>query len=281
MHLRLESFDGPLDLLLHLIKVQEINIFNIPILLITEQYLGFLRQVPELDFHTAGEYLAMAAQLIEIKAYSLLPALQNQLPDAQNLDEMGEEDPRKPLVKDLLEYESIKMASFQLDALKILGRDVFPSGEFKRRELEFEELVHPIRGNSFDLVIAFERSLLRFAERMSAPTVKVRAQKITIHKKMIQLLRRFDKLPESTFLELTEECESRYELIVTFMAMLELAKAKLLTVEQEELFGPIRILPGPSFGEDIPGIEGEEVEDEVPAPVVTKPPARNSRKALS
>src|SRR3712207_1763947 len=102
MHLRLESFDGPLDLLLHLIRVQEINVFNIPISTITEQFLSFLGQFPELEFHLAGEYLAMAAQLIEIKAQMLLPALQNKLSDPHSLAEMSEDDPRRPLVEQLL-----------------------------------------------------------------------------------------------------------------------------------------------------------------------------------
>ena len=115
MHLRLENFDGPLDLLLHLIKAQELNIFNIPIAIITEQYLSFLKQVPALDFHSAGEYLAMAAQLIEIKANLLVPVLQNNLQESQTLEDIPEDDPRRVLVEQLLEEVILLVHLFQLE----------------------------------------------------------------------------------------------------------------------------------------------------------------------
>jgi segregation and condensation protein A len=209
MHLRLESFDGPLDLLLHLIKVQEMNIFNIPMAIITEQFLSFLKQVPELDFHQAGEYLAMAAQLIEIKVAMLIPALQNRIADGiLGLDEMGDQDPRKPLVAALLEREALLRAVAQLDAMSLLGRDVFPSGAHQRIQAEFEHIEAPIKGDSFSLVLAFEQVLLRYAREKTVPVVKVHAQKITIQKKMELVKFKFEMQEEFFFKELVSVCES-------------------------------------------------------------------------
>ncbi|MEY3901253.1 MAG: hypothetical protein RL189_559 [Pseudomonadota bacterium] len=265
MYLRLENFDGPLDLLLHLIKQQEINIFNIPISLVAEQYLVFLRNAPMLDFHSAGEFLAMAAQLLEIKANLLVPALQNKLVDAQSLEDIPADDPRRPLVESLLEFEAIREACERLDRLSILGRDVFPSGECVRREDEYDKLLAPIKGDSFSLVIAFERMLLRFAQSQTAPTVKVRAQKVTIQSRMVVIKRRLELTQHVTLRELFEDCETRYDLIVTIMATLELAKAHHVLLQQDELFSPIIILIGEKFYEAAPefGDEGSPAQPQV------------------
>lgn len=269
MYLRLENFDGPLDLLLHLIKQQEINIFNIPISIVAEQYVAFLRNAPMLDFHSAGEFLAMAAQLLEIKANLLVPALQNRLVDAQSLEDIPEDDPRRPLVESLLEFEAIREACERLDRLSILGRDVFPSGEATRREEENEKLHTPIKGDAFSLVIAFERMLLRFAQSQSAPTVKVRAQKVTIQSRMVVIKRRLEMTQQVTLRELFDDCETRYDLIITIMATLELAKAHHVLLRQEELFSPVIITIGEKFYEAAPefGDEGSPANPPVkPSP---------------
>ena len=252
MHLRLQSFDGPLDLLLHLIKVQEMNIFNIPMALITDQFLSFLKQVPELDFHQAGEYLAMAAQLIEIKVALLIPALQNRVVDeATALDDIPDGDPRKALVQALLEKEALMRAVNQLDSLSLLGRDVFPSGAHLRLQSEYEHLEAPIKGDPFSLVLAFEQVLLRFARSKNVQTVKVHAQKITIQKKMALIKQKFLLEEEFLFRDVAVICESRYELIVTLMAVLELSKAGQLLLQQSEIFGPILLQKGKLFEEEV------------------------------
>jgi segregation and condensation protein A len=263
MYLRLENFDGPLDLLLHLIKQQEINIFNIPISLVAEQYVAYLRNVPTLDFHSAGEFLAMAAQLLEIKANLLVPALQNKLVDAQSLEDIPEDDPRRPLVESLLEFEAIREACEKLDKLSILGRDVFPSGEASRREDEYDKLLAPVKGDAFSLVIAFERMLLRYAQNQTAPTVKVRAQKVTIQSRMVVIKRRLEMTQQVTLRDLFNDCETRYDLIVTIMATLELAKAHHVLLRQDELFSPVVITIGEKFYEDSPelGEDGPKASD--------------------
>ena len=258
MHLRLENFDGPLDLLLHLIKAQELNIFNIPIFIITEQYLSFLRQVPELDFLTAGEYLAMAAQLIEIKANLLIPVLQkNSALNAESLEELSQEDPRKLLVEQLLEFEALKKASEILHALNANAQDIFSSNEHKRREDEFSQFEHPIKGNPFDLIIALERILLKYSNH-STPKVIVKAQKITIQQKMDIVKKRLEEFETVTLKDLILDCLSRYELIVVIMAVLELCKANHVNLFQSGIFAEVELTKGNKFYDDTTNLQDIE-----------------------
>jgi segregation and condensation protein A len=258
MHLRLENFDGPLDLLLYLIKAQELNIFNIPIAYITEQFLSFLKQAPELDFHTAGEYLTTAAQLIEIKANMLIPVLQRRLHDPHSLEEIQEEDPRKQLVEQLLEFEALKKASEFLAQAGKMQEEIIPSHEFKRREEELSCFEHPIKGNPFDLVIAFERILLKFSSQKPTARVTIRAQKITIQHKMITIKKQLITCDSFTLKDFIVACLSRYELIVTIMAVLELCKANHLHISQEVAFGDIIITKGTQFFEEATSLTGME-----------------------
>lgn len=256
MHLRLENFDGPLDLLLYLIKTQELNIFNIPIVYITEQFLGLLKQVPELDFLMAGEYLATAAQLIEIKANMLIPVLQRNIQEPQNLDEIQGEDPRKPLVEQLLEFEALRKASELLAAAGQIQQEIIPSGEHKRREDEFAAFEHPIQGNPFNLVISLEKVLLKFSQQKAAPRVTIRAQKVTIQHKMVEIKTRLREKEGLTLRDLVEECLSRYDLIVTIMAMLELCKANHLHIVQDAPMADIVLFKGVFFEqEDAPVVD--------------------------
>lgn len=250
MHLRLENFDGPLDLLLHLIKTQELNIFNIPIFNITEQYLSFLKQVPELDFLNAGEYLAMAAQLIEIKANLLVPVLQK-TPALQptDINEISETDPRKLLVEQLLEFEAFKKASEILQTLNSNVQEIYSSSEYKRRDEEFSNFEHPIKGNPFDLIISLERILLKYSNH-SFPKVIVKSQKITIQQKMELIKKHLEHNEIITLNNLILECLSRYELIVVIMAVLELSKANHINIFQIEMFGDIELSKGNKFYEN-------------------------------
>jgi segregation and condensation protein A len=263
MQLLLDGWEGPLGVLLHLIKTQALNIFNIPIVLITRQYLDFVYQSRDLSFDRAGEYLSMAAELVEIKAKFLIPALQNRInEEAQSLDEMSPEDPRRPLVEKLLEFEAIKAAVEELEATPQLGRDSFVSGEFKRREDEFSEFPVPIKGNAYDLAIALEKVLLKFANEQQAPKVRVHKQRVTIHQRMLDLQERFKNVSECMLTDFHDECKDRYEFIVTVMAALELCKIGQILIEQVELFGPMKFLVGPKFGEDFVNPEPEDAKKE-------------------
>jgi segregation and condensation protein A len=265
MHLRLANFDGPLDLLLHLIKVQEINVFNIPIVRVTEQFLVFIRQVPELNFSEAGEYLAMAAQLVEIKSKMLLPNYESDGDEVQTLADVSDDDPRKPLVEQLLEHEAaaIRAAAQELEAAALLGDSMLPSGEPRRRAEEWESLPRPLKGDPFQLLLAFEKVLLSFAKGRSVPKVTVRSQRITIHTRMEQLKEKFGLRQSWLFSELLEDCTDRYELIVTLMAVLELCKARQLDFIQEYIYGPIQIVQGDRFMDPTPGTEADD-RDEAP-----------------
>lgn len=265
MHLSLSNFDGPLDLLLHLIKVQEINIFNIPIERVSAQFLAFIREVPSLNFSLAGEYLATAAQLVEIKSRMLLPNFEPDAREAESLDDMSDDDPRKTLVAQLLEQEAaqLRAAASELEQAGRFGASSFGSGEFRRREEEWDSLPRPLVGDALQLLLAFERVLLEFARERSVPTVRVRAQRISIHTRMEQLKDKFALKPDSSFAELLEDCETRYELIVTLMAVLELCKAKQLDYRQEFTYGPIDIFQGERFSDPTPGSEGIDGEDAV------------------
>ena len=260
MHLRLQNFDGPLDLLLFLIKSQEINIFNIPVAIVTEQYLGYLRRAVDLDFAQAGEYVAMAAQLIEIKASLLLPTVQQI--GLENPEELAEDDPRKPLVEQLLQYEAIRSACVELNGFQIWGRDVFGSGEWKRREEEFEELSRPLKGDPFSLVIALEAVLLKFADRKKPPKVTVRAQTIGIQERMNHVRQVFAHVTEANLMDIFCDCSSRYELIVTFMAILELAKSQHILIIQLESLGTVTLSRGPRFGDVVPVVDENHAQNE-------------------
>jgi segregation and condensation protein A len=266
MRLRLQSFDGPLDVLLHLIKVQELNIFNIPIALVTEQFLSFLHMVPELDFQIAGEYLAMAAQLIEIKTSLLIPALQNKLPEnIQALEDIPEDDPRKQLVQLLLEYESIRIAAQQLEASLQGTPTTFAPKQYKRLLEEFKHIEAPIVGDAFSLTLSLERVLLNLANKDFAPRVKVLAQRITIQSKMLEIKIHFEAEPNEYFCTLKEflwKCEDRYELIVTLMAVLELSKAGHLFISQQNENEQIFLKRGLKFHEDAPELLEESAAKE-------------------
>ncbi len=252
MHLKLENFDGPLDLLLYLIKTQDINVFDIPIVNITMQFLGFIREAGELDIQLAGDYLAMAAQLIEIKTNSLLPILQDKPLTAESLEDISDADPRKPLVEQLLEYEAYKKASETLAQKSALFADVYPSSEFKRRAEEWDAFERPIKGNQFDLAIVFEKILLQYSHIKTLPKVVVQTQKITIEQKMDDIRQTLGGTTVPIALKaLILKCDSRYELIVLLMALLELCQRRQLVLMQSDQFEDIYLTAGIQFVEEL------------------------------
>ena len=245
IQLKLETFDGPLDLLLHLIKIHEVDIFNIPIVLITHQYLSYLSQVKDLDFQQAGEYLAMASQLVEIKAKMLIPILQNKpIQEEVEGEESGSADPRKNLIAQLLEYQMIKGLASQFAIKNEEFHNTFISGEPQRRADEFESYakVGHFFGNPLDLLIAYERAILKFQKDQKDPKVKVLKQKITIQERMERLLEELDFSGTLMFFDLLWRCQSRYEAIILILAILELAKEKCFDLVQEKPLGDILLL---------------------------------------
>jgi segregation and condensation protein A len=226
---QLEIFEGPLDLLLHLIKKSELSITDIPIAVITEQYLATLELMQTLNLDVAGEFLVMAATLIHIKSRTLLPAADDET------DEEDGPDPRAELVRRLLEYQRYKDAAAELQQRELLTRDVFaralaPAVEAPPRE--FREV------SVFELLEALKRVLDRLPKDI---VHEVTLEKVTVREKMTLLLDRLRQHGRVLFESLFSDSRSRMEIIVSFLAMLELVKMRAIRILQEELAGPIVI----------------------------------------
>lgn len=218
-----------MDLLLHLIKKNEVSITDIPIATITAQYLSTLELMQSLNLDVAGEFLVMAATLIHIKSRMLLP------PGEEEDEEEEGGDPREELIRRLLEYQRFKEAAEELEKREILRRDVFvrPSEVPDEMEsVEFEGL------SLFDLISALRHVLERFPEER---VYEVTLERISVREKMSSLLDDLHRRGKVIFQSLFEAAVSRLEVVVTFLAMLELVKIRAIRVVQEEREGPIVI----------------------------------------
>jgi segregation and condensation protein A len=226
---QLEIFEGPLDLLLHLIKKNEVSITDIPIASITEQYLATLDLMESLSLDVAGEFLVMAATLIHIKSRMLLPA------GADEADEDEGSDPRNELVRRLLEYQRFKDAADQLEQREILTRDVFI-----RSAMPVEEAAAPAfrELSVFELLNALKRVIDRLPKDVFH---QVELDKITVREKMTLLLDKLRAEGRVVFEELFNQAKTRMDVVVMFLAMLELVKVRAIRIFQEQATGPIVI----------------------------------------
>ncbi len=221
----LEAFEGPLDLLLYLIKRQNLEILDIPIARITHQYMQYIEVMQELQLDLAGEYLLMAAMLAEIKSRMLLPR--------PSFEEDDEEDPRAELVRRLQEYERYKQAAEELDQLPRLERDLFPAiVEFPDRVVQQE----PPAVSLDDLLQAFADVLER-AEMYSHHHVT--REPLSVRERMGIVLSRLSADDYVQFTSLFTLDEGRAGAVVTLLAILELLKESLVSLEQNEINGPI------------------------------------------
>ncbi|GFO57227.1 segregation and condensation protein A [Geomonas sp. Red276] len=226
---QIEQFEGPLDLLLHLIKKNEVDIYNIPIAAITRQYLEYMELLKELNLDIAGEFLVMAATLLQIKSRMLLPVERD--------DEEAEvEDPRAELVRRLLEYQRYREAGSDLVARDLLGRDVF-ARKFASPELaEMAPEEEPADVELFELIEAFRKVL----SRVSVDTFhNVGADGISIADRISEVLSLLHEKRTLRFEELFHDGMTRDLLVVTFLSMLELCKLKLIRITQVESLGSI------------------------------------------
>ncbi|ACH39309.1 chromosome segregation and condensation protein ScpA [Citrifermentans bemidjiense Bem] len=227
---QIEEFEGPLDLLLHLIKKNEVDIYNIPIAAITRQYLEYMELMKELNLDIAGEFLVMAATLLQIKSRMLLPATQEEDGEAEV------EDPRAELVRRLLEYQRYRDASQLLSARNLLGRDVF-ARTFDSPELaEMEPQEEPADVELFELIEAFQRVLARVSVDTFHDVV---ADGISIADRIGVVLSVLHAEKTVCFDALFTTGMTRDLLVVTFLSILELAKMKLIRVVQVESLGSI------------------------------------------
>jgi segregation and condensation protein A len=223
---KVDIFEGPLDLLLHLIKQNQLDIYDIPIALITEQYLEYIKIMKALDLTIAGEFLVMAATLMHIKSRMLLPA------PVEEEEEEGE-DPRAELVLRLVEYKRFKEAAVHLSQQPLLERDVFIRPPHEMEIIEDGE----IEADLFHLIDAL-RELLERQEMEAFHEVTLDA--VTLREKIRELYERLQGVREAiAFSDLFPPFASRVELIVTFLALLELIKSGMLRAFQREVFGPL------------------------------------------
>jgi len=235
----LKDFDGPLDLLLHLIKINEMDILDIPIVEITEQYLAFLRSEEERNLDVAGEFLVMAASLMRIKSRFLLPRpeIEDDLADVS-----FEEDPRDALMEQLLEYQKYQNAA----------------GDLREREegrmLQFGRAPMPVPPDTqiaplpeglvlLDLQLAFNDMLARRQKNQHRPRTMA-GETWSIKQQMQTIVERVTQSGSLTFQDLFERHADRDKLVTTFLALLELVRHQHLNVKQSDRFGEIEIEPG-------------------------------------
>jgi segregation and condensation protein A len=230
---RLEQFEGPLDLLLHLIKKNEVNIHDIPIALITQQYLDAIALIQELNLDVAGDFLVMAATLIHIKSKMLLPR-----PETAAPIEGDEDDPRDTLVRRLLEHQKFKAAAELLHEREQVRSAQWQRPDERVADLAGEGYEAEIEVDLFSLMSAFQAVVQR---AMNRPKVLLPAEQLSVEARIDQLLARLSETEACGFEELFADAHDRPGLIVTFLALLEMIRLKLVRVFQAGGFGPIRV----------------------------------------
>jgi len=235
--IKLPLFEGPLDLLLHLIKKNELDIYDIPIAVVCEQYVQYIEIMEQLNLELAGEFLVMASTLTLIKSRMLLPPAEGEGGLAD-----GEEgaDPRAELVRRLIEYKKFKEAATELGAREDFWREVFTrpgKGAWEDNQEPVQETLFNF--GLFDLLDAFKRVLTTLpADRMH----EVMGEGISLADRINQILERLEGVKSVTFESLFDGANNRSDVVVTFLALLELVRRRMVNVMQVDEFGPIRIM---------------------------------------
>ncbi|TXI61303.1 MAG: segregation/condensation protein A [Limnohabitans sp.] len=223
----LEAFEGPLDLLLYLIRKQNFNILDIPMAAVTRQYLSYVDEIRARNLELAAEYLLMAAMLIEIKSRMLLPP--KKVADGEEA-----EDPRAELVRRLLEYEQMKLASAQLNELPQYGRD------FLKAQVYIEQSLQPrFPDVSMDELQSAWRDILKRAQLVQHH--RISREELSVREHMSIVLRKLQGRKFIEFEHLFDPTQGVPVLVVTFIALLELAKETLIEITQAEAFAPIYV----------------------------------------
>lgn len=248
--IELEIFEGPLDLLLYLVKKDHLNVYDIPIAKVAGQYLEYLNLMQLLDLNIAGEFLVMAATLMQIKSKMLLPAEESQGETAE------EDDPRAELVRRLLEYERFKEIAETLRERETDQREVFKRPKVEMdKELPTQPKEAYFEANIFDLINAFSRALKDVPKEVFYEVVK---DEFTIEEKVHQLLHMLLVNSTMRISELFAKAKNKVEVVVTFLAILELVRMKEIIARQNALFDDIEILRNTE--NIIPYERGEEAD---------------------
>ncbi len=232
--IKLQLFEGPLDLLLYLVKKDHLNIYDIPIAEVTGQYLAYLELMKYLDLGIAGEFLVMAATLTQIKSKMLLP------PDPDTVQQEEEADPREELVKQLLEYERFKEIALELRQRETNQQEVFkrPKTDALPRDLPTENPVY-FEASIFDLITAFSKALEDTPKELFYNVIK---DEYTIEEKIHGILHGLLIKNSLKISDLFSQAKNKIEIIVTFLAILELTRIKEIVAVQKEVFGDIEIV---------------------------------------
>ncbi len=257
--LRLTAFEGPLDLLLHLVQKHELEILDLPVAFVTEKYLEYLGVMQELNLDVASEYLVMAATLAHIKSKMLLPPDPNAAPDDDAAQE--ELDPRAELIRRLLEYQKYKTAGADLTARGMAGRDVFTRGMEAPEALGEPPLASV---GLFKLLDAFAAVLAK--SKQQALAFAVTNEGLSINDRMVQLVERLKGQTRCRFEDLFDDVATVPEIVVTFLAILELAKRRLARIYQSEPIAPIHLEYRVLEAEDERAALAEEVTADGGAP---------------
>ena len=227
---QLEIFEGPLDLLLYLIKREEIDIYHIPIARIAEQYLDYIRMMRMLNLDLAGEFLVMAATLMHIKSRMLLPK-------EELREEEREDDPQAELIKQLIEYQKFKGMAEKLEERQIMQEEIFSRGRDETMGLAQKE-GFLLEANLFDLLTAFSRVLTTVSEEGFTEVVEDEA---TVNEKIREILDVLRVKASLNFTKLFAGLATKVEMVVAFLALLELIRLKEVKIRQAQRFGEIRV----------------------------------------
>ncbi len=231
---KLDRFEGPLDLLLHLIRVHEIDIFAIDILKLTSEYLGFLRLVKFDDISEAGEFIAMGATLIEIKSRGLLPTEERKVTNEDGIDE----DPLKTLQDRLIQYELIRRAADWFLHCPQMGVEIQTGHEHVRLAEVFKDVETPLEGDPARLIILFDQVMRDLAER-KASKIEAKMHGITLEQTIERFAEYIETVKFGMFQGLYNKFRSRYDMLVHLMAVLELSKQHTLKIYQQDMMGPL------------------------------------------
>jgi segregation and condensation protein A len=230
---KLPIFEGPLDLLLYLVKKDHINIYDIPIASLTQQYLEYLELMRLLDLEIAGEFLVVAATLLEIKSKMLLPA------EAGAQQEQPQEDPRAELARQLLEYERFKEIAEELRRKEQERKEVFIRPSSQKQEYLSEEKEVYFEASLFDLINVFSQALKEVPVELFYEVIK---DEFTIEEKIHQILHLLVDKSAILLSELFKNAKNKLEIIATFIGILELIRLKEIIVRQRYLFGDIEVI---------------------------------------
>lgn len=228
---KLQLFEGPLDLLLYLVKKDHLNIYDIPISDVTDQYMQYLDLMKILDLNIVGDFLVMAATLLQIKSKMLLPAQENE-------ELLGEDDPRADLVKQLLEYERFKQVAIELKQREATQKDLFKRPKSLEKPITTSNNSY-FEASIFDLISAFSKALAETPKELFYNVVK---DEFTVEDKVHYILHSLVEKKSINVFELFTCARNKIEMVVTFLAILELIRVKEIVARQSEVFSDIEIV---------------------------------------